>query len=392
MSRQLYTIDAEQRGAIRVCPAREAIAALCSQFTNLQKVEINYSGCTLGNGNQIDNQEPEGPEIGLRFLLGKCKALEKLCLEYVSSVVDNDMIALSQTCKNLKSISLWLKPEHYNVADGCEHWVPPEIGFTQEGLLSLVQSCPIRVLVLNGALFFNDMGMKALSSAPFLDTLILMDCEDVTDHGMRFIMQVRKMLTTEHPAINKCKQTGEDTGCLIENQNACETGALMPDILSEAGFANMSISGDSSSSELSKQVASVLRPCIVSLASFIEGTMLFGCRGIFIPPGSDADPTSVLTSASLIRSSDDESKIIDNLTIKVRLPDDLVVIGWLHHYDLKHSAAETINKGDPYKLRGGELTCAGHPMAEGHLLCSQIPAATRFVSVQSRHVPALGLS
>nr|CAD40792.3 OSJNBb0076A22.3 [Oryza sativa Japonica Group]CAH66386.1 OSIGBa0134J07.4 [Oryza sativa] len=61
--------------------------------------------------------EPEGPEIGLRFLLGKCKALERLCLEYVSGLIDSDMIALSQTCKNLKSISLWLNPEHYNVGD-----------------------------------------------------------------------------------------------------------------------------------------------------------------------------------------------------------------------------------------------------------------------------------
>jgi len=45
--------------------------------------------------------------------------------------------------------------------------------------------------------------------------------------------------------------------------------------------------------------------------------MIFGCTGIFIPPGSDADPTSVLTSASLVRSSDDENKIIDNLTVGV---------------------------------------------------------------------------
>uniref|UniRef100_A0A0E0DD29 F-box domain-containing protein n=1 Tax=Oryza meridionalis TaxID=40149 RepID=A0A0E0DD29_9ORYZ len=161
--------------------------------------------------------EPEGPEIGLCFLLGKCKALERLCLEYVSGLIGNDMIALSQTCKNLKSISLWLNPKHYNVGDdivfrtgftdeslkalalncpllqdveltftGCAHWDPPEIGFTQEELVSLVQSCPIRVLMLNSTLFFNDDGMKALSTAQFLETLSLIDCDEVTDHGMRF--------------------------------------------------------------------------------------------------------------------------------------------------------------------------------------------------------------
>uniref|UniRef100_A0A0E0P7W8 F-box domain-containing protein n=1 Tax=Oryza rufipogon TaxID=4529 RepID=A0A0E0P7W8_ORYRU len=169
--------------------------------------------------------EPDGPEIGLRFLLGKCKALEKLCLEYVTGVIDNDMIVLSQACKNLKSISLWLKPEHYVVGGhiefrtgftdeslkalalncpllqdveltftGCAHWDPPEIGFTQEGLVSFVESCPIRVLVLNGALFFNNKGMKALSSAQFLETLSLIDCNEVTDHGMRFIVHFPSLI------------------------------------------------------------------------------------------------------------------------------------------------------------------------------------------------------
>jgi len=97
--------------------------------------------------------------------------------------------------------------------------------------------------------------------------------------------------------------------------------------------------GDSSSSELTSLTVSILRECVVSVASFTEGTMFFGCTGLFIPTESGTDATSVLTSASLVRSFDDENKIIDNLTIKVRLPDDLVVIGWLHHYDLKYDLA-----------------------------------------------------
>jgi hypothetical protein len=36
-----------------------------------------------------------------------------------------------------------------------------------------------------------------------------------------------------------------------------------------------------------------------------------------IPPGPDTSATSVLTSASLVRSSDDENVIIDNLTVGV---------------------------------------------------------------------------
>jgi F-box/leucine-rich repeat protein 2/20 len=41
--------------------------------------------------------------------------------------------------------------------------------------------------VLNTANFFDDEGMKALSSSPHLETLELIVCEAVTDVGMRFI-------------------------------------------------------------------------------------------------------------------------------------------------------------------------------------------------------------
>ena len=69
---------------------------------------------------------------------------------------------------------------------GCDrHW--PEIGFTQEGLVMLIQSCPIRDLVLSGAHIFDDEGMKAVSSAQFLESLELMHCVGVTDAGMRLL-------------------------------------------------------------------------------------------------------------------------------------------------------------------------------------------------------------
>ncbi|XP_020195641.1 F-box/LRR-repeat protein 14-like [Aegilops tauschii subsp. strangulata] len=159
------------------------------------------------------------PEVGLRVLLGKCKGLEKLCLEYVHALNDNDMIALSRSCSNLKSILLRLNLQCYSsdvsycetrtsftdnslyalalncrmlqTVDlnftGCSPDWPSEIGFTQEGFLVLVQSCPICVLVLNNANFFDDEGMKALSSSPHLETLELILCHAVTDAGIRFI-------------------------------------------------------------------------------------------------------------------------------------------------------------------------------------------------------------
>ncbi|CAD6334625.1 unnamed protein product [Miscanthus lutarioriparius] len=134
-------------------------------------------------------------EIGLRYLLRKCKALKNLCLYYVLGVQDNDIVTLSNNCSNLTSISLRLTPEfneghvfRTSLTDhslkalalrcsklqsfelifwGCDE-IWPEIGFTQEGLVMLIQSRPIRNLVLSGAHIFDDEGMKAISSAQFL--------------------------------------------------------------------------------------------------------------------------------------------------------------------------------------------------------------------------------
>ncbi|XP_047048320.1 F-box/LRR-repeat protein 14-like [Lolium rigidum] len=159
------------------------------------------------------------PEKGLRVILGKCKALENLCLQYVRALNDNDMIALSRSCRNLKSISLWLSLQRYHSEGshyeartsftdnslyalalnchmlqtvdlkflGCSPSWPPEIAFTQRGFLVLIRSCPIRVLVLNTANFLDDEGMKAISSLPHLETLEIVFSHAVTDAGMRFI-------------------------------------------------------------------------------------------------------------------------------------------------------------------------------------------------------------
>ncbi|KAL6602709.1 hypothetical protein ACP70R_043070 [Stipagrostis hirtigluma subsp. patula] len=150
-------------------------------------------------------------EIGLRCLLRKCKALTNVCLHYVYGLKDADMITLTHSCSNLRSISLRLTPQfnegsvfRTSLTDdslkalalrcpmlqsfelifwACDSsW--PEIGFTQEGLVMLIQSCPIRDLVLSGANIFDDVGMKALSSAQFLETLELTDCIEITDAGM----------------------------------------------------------------------------------------------------------------------------------------------------------------------------------------------------------------
>ena len=57
-----------------------------------------------------------------------------------------------------------------------------------------IQSCPIRVLVLNGANFFDNEGMMALSSDPLLETLELVDCREITDDGLRFIVRTPSLI------------------------------------------------------------------------------------------------------------------------------------------------------------------------------------------------------
>lgn len=159
--------------------------------------------------------------IGLRFLLKKCKALETLYLEYVIGLDESEMIVLFQSCRNLKHISLRLLPLHcYSEDHGfdfrtpltddslkalalgcpmlqvieltftfCEPIYPTEIGFTQNGIVTLIQSCPIHTLVLNGASIFYDSGMKGLSTSHSLKTLELVDCMSITDVGIDFIIQ-----------------------------------------------------------------------------------------------------------------------------------------------------------------------------------------------------------
>uniref|UniRef100_A0ACD5ZAP7 Uncharacterized protein n=1 Tax=Avena sativa TaxID=4498 RepID=A0ACD5ZAP7_AVESA len=133
------------------------------------------------------------PEIGLHFLLGKCKALETLYLEY--------------SCNNLKTISLWLMPlwcgsrfrtvltddslkalalscPKLQVVEltftFCDDDWPTEIGFTQEGIVMLIQSCPIRALVLNGASILYDEGIRGGADVLALGAADTNDCRKAT--------------------------------------------------------------------------------------------------------------------------------------------------------------------------------------------------------------------
>ncbi|XP_047081008.1 uncharacterized protein LOC124691786 isoform X1 [Lolium rigidum] len=88
--------------------------------------------------------------------------------------------------------------------------------------------------------------------------------------------------------------------------------------------------------DLIEKVSSSLSPCVVSLASFNGETRLFACTGIAIECNLY---TSILTSASLVRSSDDENKIDYDLRIEVHLPNKQRVLGELQHSSLHYNIA-----------------------------------------------------
>ncbi|XP_044948085.1 serine protease Do-like HtrA [Hordeum vulgare subsp. vulgare] len=94
-----------------------------------------------------------------------------------------------------------------------------------------------------------------------------------------------------------------------------------------------------------KLLALSLCRSIVSLAAFKGKTRKFTCTGTIIEHTTSS--MSILTSASLIRSSEDESKILDRLEIKVRLPNGKLVVGKLWKYDFYYNIAVVNTKAFP---------------------------------------------
>ncbi|KAI4989612.1 hypothetical protein ZWY2020_036929 [Hordeum vulgare] len=84
---------------------------------------------------------------------------------------------------------------------------------------------------------------------------------------------------------------------------------------------------------LSKQVISRLSMSVVALTSFDGDTKLRECTGSCIE-SSCPDATCFLTSINLIPYTYPRRKIAESLTIKVRLPDDQIVTGWIENPEL----------------------------------------------------------
>ncbi|ESQ27098.1 hypothetical protein EUTSA_v10018507mg [Eutrema salsugineum] len=163
-------------------------------------VELSLGNCIIAPGR------------GLACVLNKCKNLEKLHLDMCVGVSDSDIITLVQKAKHLRSISLRV-PSDFTlpllnsitprltdesliaIAQHCSKLesfkvsfsdgeFPSLSSFTLQGIIALIQKCPIRELSLDHVCSFSDMGMEALCSAQNLEILELVQCQEVSDEGL----------------------------------------------------------------------------------------------------------------------------------------------------------------------------------------------------------------
>ncbi|CAD6209940.1 unnamed protein product [Miscanthus lutarioriparius] len=130
-------------------------------------------------------------------------------------------------------------------------------------------------------------------------------------------------------------------------------------------------------SKLTKKVAANMSHIVVSLASFNGEERIFVCTGIFV--GCNESNTRILTSASLVRISDDENKINDNLKVDCCTPSKQTV-GTLQHYHLHYNVAIVSIKGfrclrteefhDPGQIKRKEVLSVGRVFKSGKLMAT----------------------
>ncbi|XP_010532102.1 PREDICTED: F-box/LRR-repeat protein 14 isoform X2 [Tarenaya hassleriana] len=173
-------------------------------------VELSLANCIINPGR------------GLACILSRCKNLEKLHLDMCVGVRDSDIVGLVQRAKHhLRSISLRVpsdftlpllnnitlrltdeslraiaqnssKLESFKISfsDG---ELPSLFSFTLDGIITLIQSCPIRELTLDHVCSFSDTGMEALCSAQNLEMLELVQCQEVGDEGLILVSQFPRL-------------------------------------------------------------------------------------------------------------------------------------------------------------------------------------------------------
>ncbi|XP_059656413.1 F-box/LRR-repeat protein 14 isoform X2 [Cornus florida] len=175
------------------------------------------------------------PGKGLACVLGKCKNLERVQLDLCVGLRDCDIIVLAQNSSNLRSLSLRVPsdlslPLLINnplrltdkslkaVAQNCPRLVSVMLSFsdgeflsissfTLNGILTLLQKCPIQELALDHVYSFNDAGMEALCSVQYLHTLELVRCQEISDEGLQLVSQFPQLCVLR---LNRCLGVTDD--------------------------------------------------------------------------------------------------------------------------------------------------------------------------------------
>uniref|UniRef100_A0ACD5VZU0 Uncharacterized protein n=1 Tax=Avena sativa TaxID=4498 RepID=A0ACD5VZU0_AVESA len=112
------------------------------------------------------------------------------------------------------------------------------------------------------------------------------------------------------------------------------------------GSSSQNGSSDGVWCDLNEILALKLSPSIISVASFNGEALHSICTGMVID--RELSSASFLTTGSLFGSLD--QNLWSNLRIKVRLPNDEVVHGWLHHYLPPYSLAVIATRSLPPSL------------------------------------------
>ncbi|PIA45635.1 hypothetical protein AQUCO_01600096v1 [Aquilegia coerulea] len=177
------------------------------------------------------------PERGLSCVFGRCKALKRLHLDMCVGVRDCDIVRLAQRSSNLKSISLRV-PSDYSLplprlindslrltdvslkalAHNCPMLESVKISFsdgefpcfssfTMVGILAFIEFCPVHILALDHVYSFNDLGMEALCSAVYLETLELVRCQEITDEGLLHVAHIPHLSVLR---LSKCLGVTDD--------------------------------------------------------------------------------------------------------------------------------------------------------------------------------------
>lgn len=136
-------------------PANEALHKICSRFTFVETIHINYLGWASSLGAQIGDS-------GLQIIANKCQNLRNLSLSFCGFITDAGLASLS-AAKALKSLTL-------NFTPGVLGW----------GLLSVVIGCDLEQLHVERCLKLRSLEwLEVVGRKGLLKRLTVSNCRGI---------------------------------------------------------------------------------------------------------------------------------------------------------------------------------------------------------------------